>query len=85
MQRKRLQSESASLVKCYTLHLHIERVVSYTVHNNMSADITDINIVGRELMRICCTRKYTIAHSTIANYKRVDLQVERSLLPGSVL
>ena len=85
MQRKRLQSESVSFVKRNALHLHIERVVSYAVHYNVRADITGINVVGRKLIRIVSARKHTIAHSTIANYKRVDLQVERSLLLGSVL
>ena len=85
MQRKRLQSESASFVKRNALHLHIERVVGYAVYYNMRADITGINVVGRELMQIAGMRKHTIANSTIANYKRVDLQVERSLLLGSVL
>ena len=85
VERKTAQRETTALVQREAFHLHVKRVVSDAVHYEMGADVARLDVVGREALRFGSTRKHTVAHRTVADNERVDLQVDRRLLLRGVL
>ena len=80
VERKTAQRETTTLVQREAFHLHVKRVVCDAVHYEMGADVARLDVVWREALRFGSTRKHTVAHRTVADNERVDLQVDRRLL-----